>query len=534
MEDLHDDSFSPSSLGSFRDESERRLYEALRKNPNLDYDPEEDEVTAEQYEAIVERKKRIAARREEGRRLRAQEAAQRAAKEAGRGTKPAAGTRKVPAATKPVTKKPVTKEAANRSGKNKGEGNERVSLRESIRRRKERIGRKIFYIGLGVYAFILIVLAFIFLRYTYKCLRRYESTRYENVIGDLVKEFTLSVKDGSILEKVEIPEHACAFESEDLYRTTYLRLLQSSDTFSYEKDKKSYDTSHPVYDIFSSTGDLVAKIKLKSVNEKTIFAILRVGDWKIDTVTPVFSVTTNSYRISVPDNYKVTVNGIEVTDDFRKGDPVPIEVKLAADVMSHVQIPSIVTYEIDGLAEKPTIVIYNSVGEQVDFTQDEKGNIEVAAEFGVKKDNMSEDRKSFALETAQMWTDFLNRDLSGPRYGIATIQKRLIKNSAYYKQAENYIVIDITFVSNHYDANPKYTDVSVSEYTEYSDECYSCRIKFTKHIILTKTGQPRVVPVDTTNFYVYVDDSDDGVINPHWVLADMIATTTQTTILDEN
>ena len=53
-------------------------------------------------------------------------------------------------------------------------------------------------------------------------------------------------------------------------------------------------------------------------------------------------------------------------------------------------------------------------------------------------------------------------------------------------------------------------------------------------IILTKTGQPRVVPVDTTNFYVYVDDSDDGVINPHWVLADMIATTTQTTILDEN
>ena len=141
MEDLHDDSFSPSSLGSFRDESERRLYEALRKNPNLDYDPEEDEVTAEQYEAIVERKKRIAARREEGRRLRGQGAAQRAAKEAGRGTKPAAGTRKVPAATKPVTKKPVTKEAAARSGKNKGEGNERVSLRESIRRRKERIGR---------------------------------------------------------------------------------------------------------------------------------------------------------------------------------------------------------------------------------------------------------------------------------------------------------------------------------------------------------------------------------------------------------
>ena len=50
MADLEKDDFSPSSVGKFRDESERKLYEALRRNPKLDYDPDEDEVTEEQYD----------------------------------------------------------------------------------------------------------------------------------------------------------------------------------------------------------------------------------------------------------------------------------------------------------------------------------------------------------------------------------------------------------------------------------------------------------------------------------------------------
>ena len=522
MDDYNDDSFNPNSLGNFRDESERKLYEALRKNPNLDYDPEEDEVTEEQYLAMVERKKRIAERREEGRNRRAQEAAARAAKEKAKDAK--RSPKKVPVATKPVVRKPKPE--------NDPEGEEAImygSKRKLTQKEKDRNGRKIFYICLGIYALVLIILGFIFLRYTDKCLRRYEATRYENAIDDLVKEFTLKVKDGTVLNMVKIPEHACVFESEDLYRTTYLNLLQSSGTFSYEKDKKSYDTTHPVYDIFSSDGSLVAKIKLKAVNQKTIFAILTVGDWVIDSVTPSFSVTTNTYRISIPDNYKVTVNGIGVTDEFRKGEPVPVEVKLAEDVLAHVRIPSVVTYEIDGLAEEPSIVIYNGTGEEVPYTPDENGNIKIEAQVGTKPDTMSQDRHDFALETAQMWTDFLTRDLPGSTYGLGTIQKRLIKDSYYYNEADHYAHdVDITFISDHRDAKPKYTDVSVTDYTEYSDECYSCHIQFTKNMILIKTGQLRTVTVDTTNFYVYVDDSDDGVINPHWCVADM-KTTTKTT-----
>lgn len=533
MADYDDELFSSGNTGGFKDQSEKNLYEALRKNPNLDYDPEEDEMTEEQYFQMIERKKRIAERRAAGRDKRAREEALRKAK--------AEGKHRIPAYTKPVSKRtgePVKKQASSAAGNpQKASGGStssalkqtgakpvrKVNSKEAANRR----GRRFFYICLAGYALILIIFGIIVVRNADKSLRRYEASRYENAIDGLVQDFTKMVQDGSVIDKVELPEHACVFESEDLYRTTYLNLLQKNDSFSYEKDKNSYDSEHPVYDIFGTDGNLVAKIRLSAFNEKTIFAMLRVGEWKIDQITPSFSVTTQSYRISVPDNYDVTINGIPVTEDFIKGTPVPVEVKLKEEILQYLTIPSIVTYEISGLAEEPSIAIVDNTGAPVEWTPDANGNISIDAKVGVCPEQIPEDRRSFALETAEMWLDFTTRDLPGANYGLGTIRKRLLKDSFYYKEAEHYSKdVDITFISDHRNDNPKYSNISVTDYTEYSDICYSCRIRFTKNMILTKTGGKATANVDTTNFFVYVDDTpDDGVINPHWCVVDMMATT---------
>jgi hypothetical protein len=42
---------------------------------------------------------------------------------------------------------------------------------------------------------------------------------------------------------------------------------------------------------------------------------------------------------------------------------------------------------------------------------------------------------------------------------------------------------------------------------------------------LRRTKVNSVETVDSTFFYVYYDDSDDGEDNPHWAMVDMIATT---------
>ncbi|MBO4325332.1 MAG: hypothetical protein J5845_08075 [Lachnospiraceae bacterium] len=520
MADLDKDEFSPSSVGKFRDESERKLYEALRRNPKLDYDPDEDEVTEEQYRAMVERRRRIAERRDAGRAKRMEEAHRIAeAQKSTRGAEEQRTGRKVPAATKPVqrsgetvsrsasssAKKPVTRQAA----------------KEEAAARAAKTGRKVFYICLGVYAAILVILGFIFLRYTDKCLRRYEASRYENVIDDKMNEFVKSVKDGTVLDMVTLPEHACVFEDENLYRSTYLNNLRASGTFTYEKDKNSYDTTHPVFDIYSASGDMVAVMQLKQVNPRTIFAILTISDWEIDSITPVFSMTTNSYRISVPDNYKVTVNDIAVTDEFRKGEPKKVETDLSENILKYVQVPSIITYEITGLAEKPEIKIYDSLGVETGFTPDGNGNIKIDAMVGTHPAEMSQERYDYALETVQMWGDFVTRDLSGAQYGLSKMRKRLAKDSFLYQEAARYATSeDITFISDHHFDTPKYTDLSVTDYTEYSDVCYSVHIKFTRNMILNKTGGKRTDGIDSIFFFVFIDDTDNDVIDPHWVIAE--------------
>lgn len=529
MADLEKDDFSPSSVGKFRDESERKLYEALRRNPKLDYDPDEDEVTEEQYRAMVERRRRIAERREAGRAKRLEEAhriseAQRSTRgsetqRGTRGTEEQRTGRKVPAATKPVqrsgetvsragvasAKKPVTRQAA----------------KEEAAARAAKTGRKVFYICLGAYALVLIILGFIFLRYTDKCLRRYEASRYENVIDSKMDQFVKSVKDGTVLDMVTLPEHACVFEDENLYRSTYLNNLRASGTFTYEKDKNSYGTTHPVFDIYSASGDMVAVMQLKQVNPKTIFAILTISDWEIDSITPVFSMTTNSYRISVPDNYKVTVNDIAVTDDFRKGEPKKVETDLSENILKYVQVPSIVTYEITGLAEKPEIKIYDSLGVETEFTPDANGNIKIDAMVGTHPAEMSQERYDYALETVQMWGDFATRDLSGAQYGLSKMRKRLAKDSFLYQEAARYATSeDITFISDHHFDSPKYTDLAVTDYTEYSDVCYSVHIKFTRNMILNKTGGKVTDGINSIFFFVFIDDTDNDVIDPHWVIAE--------------
>ena len=510
MADFDNNEFSPNSPGRFRDESEKRLYEALRRNPNLDYDPDEDEVTAEQYIAITERRKKIEQRRAAERAKRQGAMQQRREKEEQR------GGRKVPVETKPA--RGTSAEATRSATSSK---THREAVREAQAAHAAKTGRKVFYICLAIYALILIVLGGVFLRYTDKCLKRYEASRYENVIDDKMAEFVKKVKDGTVLDMVELPAHACVFESEDLYRSTYLNNLRASGTFTYEKDKNSYDTTHPEFDIYSTSGEMVAKMQLKQTNVKTIFAILTVSDWEIDTITPVFSATTNSYRIAVPDDYRITVNGIDVNEDFQKGDPKKIETDLSENILKYVRVPSIVTYEITGLAEKPEIKIYDALGMEAEFTPDEKGNIRIDAMVGVTPDVMPQDRREFALETVQMWADFVTRDLSGAQYGLSKIRKRLAKDSYLYDYAGQYASdVDITFISDHSFANPKYSDISVTEYTEYSDVCYSCHVKFTRNMILNKTGGARTDTTDSIFFFVYTDDSDDSVINPHWCLVE--------------
>lgn len=130
---------------------------------------------------------------------------------------------------------------------------------------------------------------------------------------------------------------------------------------------------------------------------------------------------------------------------------------------------------------------------------------------------MPSERKEEALNMAKIWDNFLTNDLSGSGHGLAIVQQYLIEDSYYWNLAKDYASsADITFISDHTLSGNPYTGVTVDNYIEYNDDCYSCHIAFTKNMTLTSGGARKDV-IDSTFYFVKYDG--------RWAIADMIATT---------
>ena len=378
-----------------------------------------------------------------------------------------------------------------------------------------------FWIGLALYTAILIVLAFIFLKYTDKCLKRYENSQSENYIASFVETFEKNAKDGSLTPS------DFTFESLDLtfvdsesMLNDYIESLGTYSSFTAEKDPTSYITEAPVYNI-SADGTQVARVTLKAISQTKIFAILTIMDWDVDTIEPVCSINLTNYTFSVPDGYTPVINNRHVDTSYKTGNVE--EIPEFAYVSNYISMPEYVEYKVENVLADADIKVLNTNGEEVPI---EINGTKVKAAYASAASELSEERKNEALSMVQTYEDFNTDDLSGANHGLATVQSFLIKDSDYWNMAKQWAGgVDITFTSAHKFDDPKYTNVVVDNYAEYSDICYSLHIAFSKNMILTRTGEKISNDFDSTVFFIYYDDTDDGINNPHWCIADMIATT---------
>ena len=419
-------------------------------------------------------------------------------------------------------------------GGNGGDGGDDGEESEAARRRrnrqraqekKNRRGRRIFIVSLAVWAMILLVCGFLLWRYTDRCLVDYEKSQVENHLPRLLQEFETKARSGSIASQLDIPKLSGEFESEDIVKEQYLKMLAGVTTYTCKKNEKSYSTTNPVYDILGDD-KVVARMTLTSYNPRRILAILEVCDWKIDEITPVISETnyvqTSDYVYTVPSNYKITVNGKELTEQYIVNrSELPKDLNLLVD---YVTIPTNVSYQIEGLLLKPDVVIRDEKGEVVtNYETDAEGNIDIGyqPQTGLE---MPAERKELALNVSKKWMDFTTKDLKGSNYGLAEIRKYIVKDTLLYDKAKEYATgIDITFISDHNAANNRIENLTVKDYTVYSENCFSVHIYFVKHIKLTRTGEDVPIPLDSTFYFVYYDDTDDGKDNPEWKLLEMIA-----------
>jgi len=397
----------------------------------------------------------------------------------------------------------------------------------SERKRKLRRGRRIYLVFLGFWVVILLVGGAFLWRYTGRCLQDYEKSQVENNVERLLQEFVVKAKDGSISRELEgIPKLSGEFESEEIVKEEYLKKLAGIGQYTCRKNEKSYSTTKPVYDIIGD-GQVVANMKLTSFNPRRILAILEVCDWKIEEVIPILSETnelhTANYTYTVPEGYTVTVNGRPLTEAHvvKRTEPSGDQKLL----LEYTEIPANLTYRVKDLLNRPEVIIADAQGNPVEYTADEEGNINIpyTPKTGLE---MPQDRYDLAVKTAEKWSEFMCSELGGNKHGLAEIRTYLVKDSLLYKMAEEYATgIDITFISLHDKANNIIENRKVDGYTEYSENCFSVSVSFLKRMKLTKTGRYSDNPLDSTFYFVYIDQTDDGEDNPKWLLLEMISNT---------
>lgn len=384
--------------------------------------------------------------------------------------------------------------------------------------KREKARWKRFWICLAVYAGVLLILSIIFLAYTDNCLKKYEKSQSVYAMEEYFNSFSASVAAGQLPENMMFEGSVSEFDTVSTISSAYLSSIAGK-TLTFEKAPDSYMTETPEYNILAD-GTPVARVKLEGVNGQVILGILTVMDWNIVEVKPVISMESHTYTITVPDGYIVNVNGTVLSDSYLSGETE--EIDLFQYAKEYADLQGMRKYVINDVKSDLAITVTDAAGNPVSCNV---SGYDYNAFYSGSGD-MPEDLYSMALNMAETWSLLMTRDLSGSSNGFYTVAEYLINGSYYYNMAYEWATgVDITFTSAHTLKDPAFTDIVVDDYVRYSDNCFSCHIFFNKNLTLTRTGEDRVDTTDSTFIFVYYDDSDDGVDNPHWAIVDMIANT---------
>jgi len=222
-------------------------------------------------------------------------------------------------------------------------------------------------------------------------------------------------------------------------------------------------------------------------------------------------------RVTIPINYELQINGQQPGIEPQIKDNPDYQY-----VAEYIEVPALLEYRFEGLAKAPTFTVTDNLLQPVNYLLTQGGELTITEQKG--EENLPDwlSAQFDPLAIAKKWSLFMTDDLEGSLNGYYNMREHLIRGSYYdtvaYQWATN---IDITFISDHYFRDPAFSKESVTNVVLYGDKLFSCDIYFEKHMTLTRTGKLQDDIFHRRMYFINLDDTDDGIDNPHWVIADM-------------
>ena len=444
--------------------------------------------------------------------------------------------------------------------------------RQPVRKKKKR--RDAFRRNYLIFVAVLVCLMAVTLIYVHSALKDYERSQPEHFLLEEIEKLRTAAKKGNFEEVLSLDmmrnQYGATEEEIQQFKTDFL-----ASEITFKEDHTSVDADRKLFDVLSD-GCKVATFTLGHVSQETKLLIFTLDRWRVedfqvtgyavDLTAPGSVIVKNhgeavegepdgsgnfrydlhtltkpelelcdilgnsvpydagnlptfsSYKVVIPSNF--TIMGQEAL-------PVSAATLEPVDALKYVKeycdaVPDTATYIISILSEspesKPSFRILDGYGDPVDF---EVENQIVTITEQVGKDKLDMAVGFDPLEVAKMWSNFMTADLAGGTNGYYTILPYLINGSHRQAAARSWATgIDITFTSTHTLENPAFHTAEIGNFVIYSENCFSCDIKLGKTMHLTRTGTTVEDSIHSTFYFVKYDDTDNGVNDPHWAIAD--------------
>ena len=170
-----------------------------------------------------------------------------------------------------------------------------------------------------------------------------------------------------------------------------------------------------------------------------------------------------SLDITVPSGYELRVSGEKVDDGYISGEKT---ISAASEHLPAGVSPlEYVTYKIDGIYGTPQIEVFDKDGKECAVSKKDGAYIAAPNENEALKTKYS----GYITAGAKAFATYMQSDAS-----FNAVKPYLIAGTTFYTQTyyvENYFVIDHDSYS--------FDNVSASEFYEYDENTFSCRISFT-------------------------------------------------------
>ena len=222
------------------------------------------------------------------------------------------------------------------------------------------------------------------------------------------------------------------------------------------------------------------------------------------------------FSVTIPGNYSIAVDGGSVPEEARKA----VENVSLDNIRPYdPSVPEYYNYCIAVLKKDAVMEIRDLFGETIDYDQDKTAlDLTESNSLASIPDDIAAEVDVLAV--AKRWSLFMTKDLEGTRYGFYNISKDLIEGSPLYNSAERWVnSVDITFISRHRLGSSPFSQESATNFTRLSENSFYVDVALVKDMYVSGALVPD--PLNNRLYFVKYDDTEDGIDNPTWKLADM-------------